>query len=139
MRPTLARALAASLLALALTACGAKKEDPAPAPTGSGSGSASASAPAPTPPPPRPAPPTPAAPAIDGLPDTCNEYRQTIQRLASCSDALPQATRANLQSHFEQQWTGWQKLPDQDKRTLAAICKSSSDNVKAAAAAGCGW
>jgi hypothetical protein len=132
----------ASVLALALAACGSKKEPP-PAP-GSASaaeparGSAAAPAPAPATPAPT-AEATPPAPANSALPAECNEYRETIKRLAQCGDALPKATRDNLQSHFEQQWAGWEKLPEQEKRTLAAICKSSSDNVRVAAAAGCGW
>jgi hypothetical protein len=140
MRSSPARGLPAIATVLALAACGSKKEPP-PAP-----GSASAAAPAPAakpapPPPPSATPEAPPAPpiAVAGLPEACNEYRATIQRLAQCSDALPQATRDNLRTHFEQQWAGWAKLPEQDKQTLAGICKSSSDTVKEAAKAGCGW
>jgi hypothetical protein len=143
MRLTLARGVLAAASILALPACGSKKEPP-PAP-GSASAAAPAATPAPAPtpaPPPKPPAPeaAPPAPSAGGaLPAECNEYRETIQRLAKCGDALPQSTRDNLQGHFEQQWAGWEKLPEPEKRALAAICKSSSDSVKAAAAAGCGW
>jgi len=139
MRPTFARsAITAAVLALA--ACGSKKEPP-PAP-GSASAAAPAPAAAPTPAPstPPPAPEaTPASPPSGGLPAECVEYRETVQRLARCGDALPQATRDNLRSRFEQQWAGWEKLPEPERRTLAAICKRSAEDVKTAAAAGCGW
>jgi hypothetical protein len=145
MRPSPARGLPALVTVLALAACGSKKEPP-PAP-----GSASAAEPEPaakpaaattTPPAAEaPAAEAPAAPPIAGgaLPEACNEYRAMIQRLAQCGDALPQATRENLQKHFEQQWAGWAKLPDQDKQTLAGICKSSSATVKEAAKDICDW
>jgi len=146
MRRTLARGARVALSVLALAACGSKKESPPPA-AGSAAaaeparGSSGASA-APTPAVGSAAAGSAAAPVVvpsSDLPAECNEYRETVQQLAGCGDALPQATRDNLQKQFERQWAGWEKLPEQDKRTLASICKSSADSVKAAAAAACRW
>jgi len=146
MRPALAHGLAVAL-AVALAACGPSGSD----------GSAGKPAPGPAPParpepaPPPAAPPAPAAPsarpappAADGsasgsFPEACDEYRGTIERLSRCVDALAPQTRDSLRALFERQWAGWAKLPEQDRRALAAICKRSSDTVQEAAAAACGW
>jgi hypothetical protein len=138
MRPALARCSLAAAAALAVLAlalgCGSSKE-PAPAP-----GSASASTPAAKPPPPPPREATPAPPLTGGdFPAACAEYRETIQKLARCGDALPASTRDGLQSMFDRQWATWEKLPEKDKAELATICKGASDGVKAAASAACGW
>jgi hypothetical protein len=138
MRPSPARGLPAIVTVLALAACGSKEEPP-PAP-----GAASATEPTPAakpapPPPSRPSPEAIPAPPIAGLPEACNEYLETIQRLARCGDAIPPATRENLQKNFGQQWAGWAKLPEPDRQTLAGICKSSSETVKEAAKDLCGW
>jgi hypothetical protein len=134
MRPALARSLAAALAACALGACGAK-DAPPPMP-----GSASAGTDAGPPGAEQPAPRGIGAPAAGGsFPEACGEYRRTIERLARCGDALPPEARDNLRALFERQWAGWEKLPEQDRRALAAICKSSSDIVRDAAAAACGW
>jgi hypothetical protein len=150
MRRTLARGACIALSVLALAACGSKKENeqPAPAPGSAAAaeparGSAEATRPVPgSAAPDSAAAGSAAAPSVvpsSALPAECNEYREVVQRLASCGDALPQATRDNLQKQFEQQWAGWEKLTEQDKRTLASICKSSADSVKAAASAACHW
>jgi hypothetical protein len=132
------RALAtACLAALAACGCGSKSSEPAPAP-----GSASAQPPPREPDPgaaPSPAPLPEPGPASGGLPAACEDYRRTVARLAGCGDALPQATRDNLRAHFERQWTGWEKLPEPERRALEAICRDQAEIVKAAAAAACGW
>src|SRR5262245_1804089 len=135
----LALARSAALAGLVtLAACGSSGSEKAPSP-GSAPGSASGA------PPPRTAEPAPSPetlaplPAGAGLPEECNEYRKTIERLSQCGDALPESTRDNLKTQLAQQWRGWETLPDQDKRALAGICKRSSDSVKTAAAAACSW
>jgi hypothetical protein len=156
MRRTLARAARVTLSVLALASCGSKKEQEQAPPPAAGS-AAGAAEPARGSSAAQPTQPPAAGSAVAGsaaagsaaagsvaapssaLPAECNEYRETVQRLASCGDALPPATRDNLQKQFEQQWAGWEKLPEQDRRTLASICKSSADSVKAAAAAACHW
>lgn len=134
MRPALLLWIAA-----ALAACGSKSSEGAEGAKGSeGSGaeaapgSARAAAPAE---PEAPAPPPPAG----ALPDACAAYRATVERLAGCGDALPQATRDALRTHFERQWTDWEELPEADRRLLASICQRSAETVQAAAAAACGW
>jgi hypothetical protein len=162
MRLAPARSLAAPLAvlaALALTsalgACGSdkdKKYDKYKATPGAASGSApAAEAPRPAAPAPAPAPAPPpkaedgAAPAAadrppgGALPNVCNEYRVAIQRLSQCGDALPKETQEALKSQFQNQWAGWEKLPDKDRSTLAAICKSSVESLKAVASKPCGW
>jgi hypothetical protein len=141
MRPTLVRSLCLTLAVTASVACGSKEskeEAPPPAGSAAASGSGSGAQPAPR----AEAPPAPRAeaPPASGsaLPDACNEYRATVQRLSQCG-GLPAATHDNLKARFERQWAGWEKLPDKDKATLAAICKSSADTVKAAASAACKW
>ncbi|HSK05539.1 MAG TPA: hypothetical protein VK932_30035, partial [Kofleriaceae bacterium] len=80
-----------------------------------------------------------APPPASALPEACGEYRQTVERLARCGDSLDAEVVARLRAMFEQQWAGWAALPEPDRRALAAVCASSSDAVKQAAAAACGW
>ena len=140
MRPTLVRSLCLPLAVIALAACGSKESKESKE---SNQSKEEARPPAPpAPPAPRaeaaPAPPSPPPASDSALPDACNEYRATVQRLSQCG-GLPASTHDNLKAHFERQWAGWEKLSDKDKATLDAICKSSTDSVKTAAAAACKW
>jgi hypothetical protein len=156
MRTAPARSLAAALaalaalaLAFAFAACGpsgSDRPDDRPAP-GSAPLTRPAPAPRPEPAPPPAARPAPEAgatraapPAVDGsFPEACDEYRRTVERLSGCGDALAPGARDSLRALFERQWAGWAKLPEQDRRALAAVCKRASDTVQEAAAAACGW
>lgn len=162
LRPTRSLAavlavLAAVLVAvLALPGCGSDKEkqyDKYKATPTAGSAPAPAPAdPAPRAAEPPKAPADPAPKAEDGsapaaaarppggaLPNVCNEYRAVIQRLAQCGNALPKEAQEAFKAQFENQWAGWEKLPDKDRSALAAICTSSAESVKAVAAKPCGW
>lgn len=136
MRPALAIVVAA--LALAAASCGSESGGERRAARGSAAGSGSAAgagsgsaaggaAPA----------KTPATAA--SFPAACGAYRETIERLARCGDALDDATRGRLRAMFERQWAAWEKLPEPDRRELAAICEGSAEAVREAAAAACGW
>lgn len=160
MRLRPARSLAATLAVLAaahvLPACGSDKEKkydkykatptegsaPAPAPAAVAPRAAEPPK-APADPPPKPegeaAPTAAARPPGGALPNVCNEYREVIQRLAQCGDALPKEEQEAFKAQFQNQWAGWEKLPDKDRSALAAICKSSAESVKAVATKPCGW
>jgi hypothetical protein len=162
MRLHRTRSLAATLAVLALlapAACGSdkdkkdKKYDKYKAEPAAGSGAApapAAEAPRPAEPAQAPAAPPPKAedeaataaaarPPGGALPNVCNEYREVIQRLAQCGNALPKEAQEAFKAQFENQWAGWEKLPDKDRSALAAICTSSAASVRAVAAKPCGW
>jgi hypothetical protein len=142
MRPALALAVAVAALAVAAAACGSEGGGERPATRGSaaggssagsgaaaGSGSAAGGA----------APPEAAPATAASFPAACGAYREAIERLARCGDTLDDATRGRLRAMFERQWAAWEKLPEPDRRALAAICESSAETVREAAAAACGW
>ncbi|HWO22500.1 MAG TPA: hypothetical protein VNO30_27265 [Kofleriaceae bacterium] len=154
MRRPLAQSLAALAL-LALAACGSDK-DKSKLDKYKASPSAPAGATPPAPPPPAPPPPpaeppppkdepAPAAtaskvpPPTTGLPRMCNEYRDAIERLMQCGDALPKETQDALKEQFDNQWAGWHKLPDHDRIHLKGVCSRAAANVKLAAGKACGW
>ena len=151
------RRLAAALAVIVLAACGSDKEKSKydkykASPSAQATGSAAtppaeppaAAAPPPTAPPPKDEPaPAPAAgklpPPTTKLPRKCNEYREAIERLMQCGDALPKVTQEALKDQFDTQWAGWHKLPENDLIHLAGVCSRAAANVKLAAGKACGW
>ncbi|MES1265898.1 MAG: hypothetical protein ABUU24_09665 [Variovorax sp.] len=103
---------------------GVKKDDKAAAPT-----------PAPAATPDKAA----AAPAAAGdLPAECNEYKASIDKLASC-DKMPQQARDALKQAYDQASAGWANLPAEAKANLATACKAGTDAVTTSAKQVCGW
>ena len=81
-----------------------------------------------------------ATPTAGGsLPSDCGEYRALIDKLSSCGEKIPAATRDQLKKHFDTEWAAWEKTPAEGKAQLASVCKTAADNVKIAASAPCGW
>jgi hypothetical protein len=78
--------------------------------------------------------------AAANLPAECNDYKASIDKLASC-DKLPAASRDALKTSFEAQSKAWANVPADDaaKKTMADSCKTANDAVKTAAAKTCGW
>lgn len=130
-------AVAALSTALGLTGCkkkddgnassadkpaeGVKKDDKAPAPAAA------------------PTPDKAAAPAAAGdLPAECNEYKASIEKLASC-DKMPQQARDALKNAYDQASAGWANLPAEAKANLATACKAGADAVMQSAKSVCGW
>jgi hypothetical protein len=99
---------------------------------------------------PTPAAPTAAAPAAAGtapaapaaaagdLPAECNEYKATIDKLATC-DKLPQQSRDALKQAYEKDSAGWASVPADGKANLATACKAATDAVNTSAKQVCGW
>jgi hypothetical protein len=83
------------------------------------------------------APAAPAAAAGD-LPAECNEYKATIDKLATC-DKLPQQSRDALKQAYEKDSAGWASVPADGKANLATACKAATDAVNTSAKQVCGW
>jgi hypothetical protein len=80
-----------------------------------------------------------AAPAAAGdLPAECNEYKASIEKLASC-DKMPQQARDALKQAYDQASAGWANLPAEAKANLATACKAGTDAVTTSAKQVCGW
>jgi hypothetical protein len=80
-----------------------------------------------------------AAPAAAGdLPAECNEYKASIDKLASC-DKMPQQARDALKQAYDQASAGWANLPAEAKANLATACKAGTDAVTTSAKQVCGW
>jgi len=98
---------------------------------------------------PDPAKTDPAAPKADpaktdtaatNLPTECNDYKASIEKLASC-DKLPQASRDALKQSFDTMSKSWANVPADDagKKAMSDACKGANDGIKQAAAQVCGW
>ena len=86
-----------------------------------------------------PADPAAAAPAAAGdLPAECNEYKASIEKLATC-DKMPAAARDALKKAFDDASAGWAKLPADAKAALGTACKAGADAVMTSAKTTCGW
>ena len=84
------------------------------------------------------APAAPAAAAAGDLPAECNEYKATIDKLATC-DKLPQQSRDALKQAYEKDSAGWASIPADGKANLATACKAATDAVNTSAKQVCGW
>ena len=98
---------------------------PTPAPTGAAPAAGTA-------------PAAPAAAAAGDLPAECNEYKATIDKLATC-DKMPQASRDALKQAYEKDSAGWASIPADGKANLATACKAATDAVNTSAKQVCGW
>lgn len=84
-----------------------------------------------------------AAPAGGGgdLPSECNEYKEMVEKLATC-DKMPQQSRDALKQSYDAMSQGWANvgaMPEEAKKAMADGCKQGTDALKQAAAAMCGW
>jgi hypothetical protein len=137
------KTLTALLATLALsTSCkkDAAQEPPAPAPAPAPAPTA-ADRPAPPPAQPPALPSTPSTPTKlgpSGLPVECDDYKAAIDKLATCNKLAPDAKDSLIQA-YQAASTGWTKLPEDARRTLATTCKAAVESVNAAAKTQCGW
>ena len=134
-------------LALAALGCKSKASDdqhaaPAPAPAPAAPAPAAPAVPATDPPKPPPQPElaikNEPPVEISGMPKECNDYKAAIERLQTC-DKLGVTERAKLRHDYNTAAAAWNKLPDQQKPTLAAACKRGLDQVMKDAKKPCGW
>ena len=82
-----------------------------------------------------------AAPATEGLPAECTEYKALVEKLSGC-DKLPPASRDMLKKTFDDQskaWANFDKLPADAKTALTSGCKQGADALKKSAGATCGF
>jgi hypothetical protein len=129
--------------ALALTGCKKKDDGNATSADKPAEGVKTDDKAAPAATPDKAAPATPdkaaVAPAAAGdLPAECNEYKASIDKLASC-DKMPQQARDALKQAYDQASAGWANLPAEAKANLATACKAGTDAVTTSAKQVCGW
>ncbi|HEU0034344.1 MAG TPA: hypothetical protein VFQ53_27165 [Kofleriaceae bacterium] len=139
------RCLAATTIALAfgLAACPKKQDEPKRDEATKPTTEATTPDKTATPPPQQPAPsPTGSAPAgsgatIGGLPAECNQYKELVDKLATCEKLGAQ--RDTLKANFDESWKAWAALPPDSRASVAPACKAAADSLRTTAAAACGW
>lgn len=99
------------------------------APVAAGSGSAGSGSAAPAP---------PVVKNTQGLPKECDDYKATIDRLATC-ESLSAAARETFVKGYAEAAGRWAAMPEASKATLSTACQGGVDAVVAVAKARCGW
>jgi hypothetical protein len=91
-------------------------------------------------PPPPPPPPPPVQiefqPAPSDMPQTCQDFRAELQRIAAC-DKFPAAAKDSLRQSWDALVGAWGSTPTGARNAMGDTCKSSLDAIKQSASTLC--